>query len=155
MKPFILAMCIAFSLVLKGQDNIEIVNNDVETNETNLVEELKEGDALTIDFSSRGCFHSNNEQLKVYFENDAWNLDYTVNQVKKYSSNLSTDDFQKLVDFEKQLREIENSTVFCSTVDDYMFTLNGEEMLKAKDASCSWNGFYKLKRELVNLESKS
>ena len=68
---------------------------------------------------------------------------------------LSTDDFQKLVDFEKQLREIENSTVFCSTVDDYMFTLNGEEMLKAKDASCSWNGFYKLKRELVNLESKS
>lgn len=154
MKSYIFAIFVVFTGNLLSQTIEEVDNTETATSDVILFSQLNELDEIVIEYSSIGCFHVQNERIKIYNKDEAWRVDYFDQEVKVKSINLSKSDFQRIINFEEQLRQIDSSFGGCTTVDNYIFILNEKEVLKASDDSCNWSGFYKLKKEVLKLKSK-
>ena len=109
------------------------------------VDQLKNGESYTIQVSSQGCFHRSDEVLIINKKQDSYHLSF--GNIKKL---LNEGDMESIRNFESQLRHMESFG--CTSTDSYTLTYK-KETVTISDGSCSWSGFYYLKKQLgLNME---
>lgn len=116
-----------------------------ETNEVTLFSQLKESDVFELNYISMGCFNEEEEKWIFYSKNTKWYVDFFIDNEKIKSKKISTDNWVALIEFEKRVRQMENSMGGCTTTNDYKFDLNGKRVLHITDESCDWGGYYKIR----------
>lgn len=128
----------------------------------NTLLKLQEKDTISINFHSQGCFHTTLSKILFSKQDDKYLARlYAVNWVyatKKKKTTMQTrgdsliktvsmtkQNIQDFIRFENEINFVNESG--CTTTDWYAIKskyLN----IKATDGSCSWNGFYYLRKSL-------
>ena len=109
------------------------------------IRDLKNGEKLLINYESWGCFSSDRDDIAFEMKNSKYYVLYGL-----VTKELTTDQVNSIKAFEEKLINIENHG--CTTVDSYYFEYKNIGS-KYSDASCSWNGWSVLLKEL-GLEKK-
>ena len=142
MKKMFVRRILFFTLIFLGFPAISISQNikpygyteevDVPPN-TLFIEQLSHGDTLKLVYKSSGCFHLSFDSLQIAKNESNYTFIYKSKEhILKEQQIL---DFRQ---FEKKLYKITNWG--CTTVDDYVFELNGKRFLY-RDGTCDFNGF--------------
>ena len=109
----------------------------------NSIARLKENESITLSFRESGCFVDFKETLKITKGKAAFIASL---HSEKGTKNVQLDSLQleAFKRFENELEHIKNSG-FCTTRDYYTLKLKSKTIEK-QDGSCTWNGYYFLKR---------
>ena len=122
-----------------------------DTGEETFFQKLTTKNILELKFNSWGCSHWEKGKIN-FFQNDNDLFGELIeNGNPSIRKKLSSNDLQYLIIFERKLRQIKNNEWGCTTEDSYHLTM-GKEHLKIIDETCDWNGYYKMKKEIFNLE---
>ena len=105
---------------------------------------LENGDSYSIQVSSQGCFHSSKEVITVKRKSNKYYLTF-----KEEEKLLDTSEIKAIKNFEKELNYMKSYG--CTTTDTYILKYKSQEV-KISDGSCSWKGYYYLKKELKLIE---
>ncbi|MBO9203356.1 MULTISPECIES: hypothetical protein [Niastella] len=128
----------------------------------NTLAKLQDKDLISINFHTQGCFHSGFQKLIIIKESDKFvarlyslSWEYVKKRgktVMKYGDStllkatiMTSQNIQDLIRFENELNYAKDDG--CTTTDWYDFKskyLN----IKKTDGTCSWLGFYYLKKSL-------
>lgn len=146
MRPFILLLLLTLPCFAQTQ--------------TGPLQQLQNGEQLSIEFSSLGCFHRYTYKLVITRKGPQW-------EVSAYSSQenilqgghfyymfddgywflqsriLNVSDLQKLTPFIEHLKKIkkpDNRWFSCTTIDNYIVR-SKYLSFEATDGECQWNGF--------------
>lgn len=101
----------------------------------------------TLLYSSKGCFHSENESIVLTFKKEEIYATHKINENKNQSITINQEKKKSLILFEKKLNLMNRPNAGCTTSVIYNIT-SGTENYKIVDSSCLWDGFDYLKEEL-------
>jgi len=159
MKPLYLALLLFIHGHLHGHDHLE-----------NTLAKLKDHEQLSIVYNTIGCFHHARYKLVVTRIDKNWEAEIYESQddLLGYSGHfyymfddgylflkrkvLTPGDLKTFRQFETELRKIDQSFSFCTTMDHYEVKSNYYNA-RVRDGNCNWNGFWSLKKSwFVNLQ---
>jgi hypothetical protein len=124
----------------------------LETNDTTLFSRLGTNDTLYMPYISQGCFHLIEEELKFYFEGGVLLAEY-CSDTNKETKKLRSKDLAYLIEFEKKLRQMaKKGDGGCTTMDIYTLIINGKTSIQVIDSGCEWNGYNKMKKEILGIK---
>ncbi|HVU58916.1 MAG TPA: hypothetical protein VHD83_27835 [Puia sp.] len=124
-----------------------------------MLQQLQDGEQLTIEFTSSGCFHYYGYKLTITRTGGHWETNIYASQKGMLngghfyymfddgywflqSTTLDAADLKKFTKFEKYLLEIKepNPWIFCTTTQHYIVRSN-YAAFEATDGDCQWEGF--------------
>ena len=105
------------------------------------IDQIQNGERITMDVLSSGCFHHSTNKLIITREADKYFLEFKGKQ-----RELTPKDLDVIRKFETELVHI-NSRVICTSSDIYTIRYKNQE-IHIDDDSCMWNGWYGLKKDL-------
>ena len=129
---------------------VEICLDDLDYNENKnvlMVDELKNGETLNIEFFHQGCFDTYDKPVQLDIKKD--NGKFTA-KYRNINYKLSNSQIQLLREFEIELRS--NHSSGCSSNDTYtLFNKESHRAYEVNDRSCNeWNGFENLIKMIFN-----
>jgi hypothetical protein len=119
--------------------------DELESYPRNSLAALQNGETIKINFSSQGCFHSDQEVLVLTKLSNGISARLFYNGKTK-TITLSKSQLEAFRRFENELMVIENDGG-CTTTDSYVFATN-TTTLKKVDGGCDWRGFSVLRYTL-------
>ncbi|MDI1316911.1 hypothetical protein [Flavobacterium sp.] len=129
---------------------VKICIDDLDYNENKnvlMVDELKNGETLIVEFFHQGCFDTYDKPVQLYItkKNGKFTAKYYN---RKY--NLSNPQIKILREFEIELRS--NHSAGCSSIDTYrLFNKESRRAYEVSDGSChEWNGFENLIKMIIS-----
>jgi len=126
-KKYNVALCLNF------------INYQLESYKS-FIDQLENGEKYSIEVSSQGCFHSSDEIIIIKRKEDKYYAFF-----KKTKKLLKKEDIETIRSFEIELNYMESFG--CTSTDSYTLKYKGE-MIEISDGSCSWSGYYYLKKKL-------
>lgn len=125
-------------------------SKELGSGKTNTVEAMtvKGEELIRITFNSNGCFHSQDDSLRVIKENKQYFL-VRMNQKKE----ISKKEYGYLLDFEKQLGKMSDKN-FCTTIETFII-VKDDTSDTVVDRGCNFDGYKKLKEFLKRNGFKS
>ncbi len=108
-----------------------------------IIDLLAINDSCVLFFESHGCFHHTQDSLMIYRQPDGYEVNY-----KGKRKTLTPEKLVLIRNFEIELRH--GRSFGCTTVDHYAFIFKNDSISIGTDASCSWNGFRFLTKQLFN-----
>lgn len=112
-------------------------------------ENFTANDRITIDYSSLGCFHFASEMLTLTKKDSSFIITLKTPKNKPLKIILDKDKKDAFNRFYNELLTLSDSDG-CTTTDTYSISTSKGFKLKRIDGSCFWNGFYYLKKALLN-----
>lgn len=137
----------------------EITNIDLcvdefqDTNVSTLFNTMKEGDRIVLNISTHGCFHGYEDELTFLLKDKKYSVSFKDEKNKTKTLSLDMTKLNQLIRFEKIIKYISRIDGGCTTNDGYVFTKNGEMVYKSTDNTCSWNGFEKIRGQILGLKA--
>ena len=104
------------------------------------INQLKKGEHFTINFTSQGCFHSDEKELIISRKRKKYFLEY-----EGKSKRLSKKEIKLIEHFEIELLFVKDD--FCTTSESYNIQFKDKNDFY-NDGSCKWKGFYYLMKNL-------
>lgn len=116
-----------------------------------LIDSMGTNDTLYICFSTQGCFHYSNEELKIFRKSDSLfaRLNVSIPHRQVFAPLIQYLNDSSIIaysEFEKTGRTL-NTSDGCTTREEYLVYIKSDS-IKFKDYGCEFNGYNILKDKL-------
>ena len=110
---------------------------------TAIIDLLEVGESYLINLESVGCFSSSKNKITISRTDEGF-----FAKLDDSTKLLTEQDVADIRGFEKELYSIRPGN--CTSSDNYTLRYNNE-VIRVSDNTCSWNGFYRLKKLMSNI----
>lgn len=124
------------------------INQVDSSNTVSMTRSLRPGDYLFVEYISAGCFNYEENWLKFYFHKNRLYGELWENGEKVSTRRLNASKRAYLAKFEQDLRLRANIWGGCTTSEMFTFVLNGDTQRTFIDNTCTWGGYYSLKKKI-------
>jgi hypothetical protein len=115
------------------------------------IDSLKVGQKYSINVESNGCFHNSKLNLIISREADGYFASFKMKgevegqkvNTKFKKTKLNNYQIDSVRSFERQLIYVSASKVYCTTVDEYILSIDTSKSVYTVD-NCDWQGIGKL-----------